>query len=101
MLKLMRVMAVIVALAMLPAVAGAQTLQAGATDAQITLAAFPTDVESAKNMPAAQAAAIVGGGLIGAAVADSFLGGGLFTVVGVLVGAVAGNSWYDRHYWPF
>jgi len=102
--KLVRVVALTSALMALPAVAGAQTLQAGTTapaQAQVMLAAFPTDLQSAQNMPKAQAAAILGGAAIVGAVADTFLEGGLFTVAGILIGAVGGNAWYEQHYWPF
>lgn len=100
MAKLMRAAALLVALLTMPGLAGAQTL--GATnDVRATLAAFPSDMQSVRSMPVPQAAAILGGALVGGYAVGLILDGGLFTLVGALAGAVGGNAWYEKNYWPF
>jgi hypothetical protein len=102
--NLIRALMVTMTLLALPGLAGAQTAQAVATDsgeARVMLAAFPTDLHGMQSMPMAQAGAIIGGAVVGAMLTDVVLGGGLFTVAGVLLGAVAGNTMFERHYWPF
>ena len=104
----LRMMLAMIALIVLstaaPQSVGAQTqspVAASSGDGPVVLAGLPSDLTSAQNMPVAQAGAIIGGGLAGFVLADMLLDGGMFTVVGVLAGAVLGNSWYSQHYWPF
>jgi outer membrane lipoprotein SlyB len=54
-----------------------------------------------KNMTLAQAAAIIGGAIVGGTIVDRIVDGTAFTVLGVVAGAVFGNEWYDRGMWPF
>ncbi|CAK0763608.1 conserved membrane hypothetical protein [Gammaproteobacteria bacterium] len=54
-----------------------------------------------KHMTLGQAAAIVGGAIVGGSVTDMVLDGTVFTILGVVAGAVLGNEWYDRGMWPF
>jgi hypothetical protein len=54
------------------------------------------------HVTAAQLAAIVVGAAVLGTAADMLLeGGGITTVLGVVVGAVVGNEWYEKGYWPF
>lgn len=54
-----------------------------------------------KHMTLGQAAAIIGGAIVGGSVTDMVLDGTVFTIMGVVAGAVLGNEWYDRGMWPF
>jgi len=105
----MRALLFVLALVVLTAGAVAPLHAQGLAPATATLAVADTDVEllpvsffsEIQQMPAPRLAAIVGGGFLGGIVVDSVLGGGLFTVLGVLVGAGLGNEWYERGAWPF
>ncbi|MEI6986346.1 MAG: hypothetical protein WCK65_09460 [Rhodospirillaceae bacterium] len=106
--KLLQIAALTVALAaapfLTPTAANAQAMQAGTTGTNagtFELAAIPSDLQGLQNMPTSQAAAILGGGAIGGYLAETLLEGGLFTVAGVLIGVMVGNTWYEKHYWPF
>jgi hypothetical protein len=54
-----------------------------------------------KHMTLGQAASIVGGAIVGGSLTDMVLDGTVFTILGVVAGAVLGNEWYDRGMWPF
>ncbi len=41
------------------------------------------------------------GALIGASIVETFLDGGLFTFVGMVMGGVVGDWWYGEQLWPF
>jgi peptidoglycan/xylan/chitin deacetylase (PgdA/CDA1 family) len=100
--KLVRALVLTLTLSMVPALAGAQTLQVSANDTVNDIVKAPENfISDIQNMPSAQIGAIVGGGLILGVVADTFLDGGIITVVGVVLGAAIGNHWYEHHYWPF
>jgi hypothetical protein len=45
-------------------------------------------------------AVIVGAAVVGTA-ADLVFDGGLFGIVGVVVGAALGSEWYEKDLWPF
>ena len=58
-------------------------------------------IHDVEHMPPAQLAAIgIGAAALGYA-AETLLEGGVFTVVGVVIGAALGNQWFERGYWPF
>jgi hypothetical protein len=54
-----------------------------------------------KRMTLGQAAAIIGGAIVGGTVADFLLNGTLYTLIGVVVGAALGSEWYDQGMWPW
>ena len=95
--NLLRVLTLTFALVAFPGLSGAQTLFAGG-DLPAPLNNVVSDIQG---MPAPQLGAIIGGGVIGGALADLVLDGGIITVVGVIVGAAVGNQWYVQRYWPF
>jgi hypothetical protein len=96
--KLVRALVLALTLLTVPVLAGAQTLPASANDVIKAPGNFISDIQ---NMPSAQIGAIVGGGLIFGVLADTFLDGGIITVLGVVLGAAVGDQWYEHHYWPF
>ncbi|CAK0773319.1 conserved exported hypothetical protein [Gammaproteobacteria bacterium] len=61
-------------------------------------AAFNTDIQ---HLSIGQAAAILGGAVLGGTVTNMALDGTVFTLIGVLVGATLGSEWYERGMWPF
>ncbi|MEI6557560.1 MAG: hypothetical protein WCO00_04075 [Rhodospirillaceae bacterium] len=102
--KLVPVLALSLGLFAAPAVSQAQTLPAvmtGPSQAQVTLAAFPSSLHDIERMSVEQAVAIVGGAALGALLVDSFVERGIVTLAGTVIGAVGGNIWYEKHYWPF
>jgi hypothetical protein len=54
-----------------------------------------------KHMTLPQLASIVGGAIVGGSLTDMVVDGTVFTILGVVAGAVLGNEWYDRGMWPF
>jgi hypothetical protein len=56
---------------------------------------------SQHHFTAGKVAAIIAGAVIVGTAADMTLSGGIFTVVGVVVGAALGSVWYERGMWPF
>ena len=104
--KLVPVVALSLGLLAAPAASQAQTqtlpaVMTGSAGAQVTLAAFPSSVHDVENMSVEQAVAIVGGAALGAFLVDSFVERGIVTLAGTVIGAVGGNHWYEKHYWPF
>lgn len=102
--KLVPVLALSLGLLAAPAVSQAQTLSAEMTcpsEAHATLASFPSSVHEVENMEVQQAVAILGGAALGALLVDSFVERGIVTLAGTVIGAVAGNIWYEKHYFPF
>ncbi len=102
--KLVPVLALTLGLIAAPAVSQAQTSPAvmtGADGVRATLVAFPSTAHDVENMSLQQAVAILGGAALGAMLVDNFVERGLVTLAGSVIGAVAGNTWYEKHYWPF
>jgi len=66
---------------------------------QPTAASLTT--QDIKQMTMGQAAAILGGAIVGGSIIDRVLDGTVFTLMGVVAGAVLGNEWYERGMWPF
>ena len=102
--KLLPVVALALGILIAPAASQAQTHSAVMTnpsEAQVTLAAFPSTIHEVENMPLEQAASIIGGAMLGAFLVDSFVERGIVTLGGVVIGMVVGNTWYEKHYWPF
>jgi outer membrane lipoprotein SlyB len=100
--KLVQALALALVLLGAPALARAQDMQANTTGTvQVTPVAFPGSLEDVRNLSAGQAASILVGGSLGSLLAGSLLGGGVFGVVGAIVGAIGGNSWYEQRNWPF
>ena len=102
--KLLPVLALTLGLFAAPAVSHAQTSPAvmtGPSAVHATLAAFPSNMHDVQNMSVEQAVAIIGGAVIGATLVDSFVERGIVTLAGTVIGAVGGNFWYEKHYWPF
>lgn len=54
-----------------------------------------------KHMSLGQAAAIIGGAIVGGSLIDMVADGTVFTILGVVAGAALGNEWFDRGMWPF
>jgi len=102
--KLVPVLALSLGLMAAPAVSQAQTLSAEMTcpsEVHATLASFPSSVHEVENMEVLQAVAILGGAALGALLVDSFVERGIVTLAGTVIGAVGGNIWYEKHYFPF
>ena len=59
------------------------------------------DTADLRHLTLAQAVSIIGGAVVGGALADNFIEGRIFTIIGILVGASLGNEWYERGMWPF
>ena len=102
--KLVPVLALSLGLLAAPAVSQAQTLPAVMTcpaEAHATLASFPSSVHDVENISVEQAVAIVGGAALGAFLVGQFVERGIVTLAGGLIGAVAGNAWFEKRNWPF
>lgn len=74
-----------------------QALDQGVAAPELVPASFLSEIQS---MPTQRLAAIIVGGFVGGIVADSLIGGGLLTVLGVLAGASLGSEWYAQGWWP-
>ena len=102
--KLVTVLALSLGLLAAPAVSQAQTHTAGMTGSagvHATLASFPSSVREVQNLSVEQAVAILGGAALGTFLVDSFVERGIVTLAGAVIGAIGGNHWYEKHYWPF
>ncbi len=102
--KLVPVIALLVGLFAVPTLSQAQTLPAGMTGpggAQVILASFPSSMHDVENMSLQQAVAIMGGAVLGTVLVETFVERGIVTLAGSVIGAVGGNYWYEKHYWPF
>jgi hypothetical protein len=53
------------------------------------------------HMKVEEIVAIAAGAAIVGTIADMYLDSGLFTILGVTVGAALGSHWYEEGYWPF
>jgi hypothetical protein len=93
-----------------PATAAAAPATAAATPAPAAQPAHPPAAASpagklasatTHRFPPGKVAAIIAGAVIVGTAADVTFSGGLFTVVGVVVGAALGSVWYERGMWPF
>lgn len=96
---LMRLFALCVALVTMPVLADTSVQVAPAN--VMAVADIPSTARGIMDMPLSQLIGIVGGGALGGALADSFLGGGVISLAGVVIGAMVGNTWYEKRYWPY
>jgi hypothetical protein len=101
---LMSALMLVLSVASLPASAAASTtgfypaMMSSDTAGHLQTVAFSNDI---KHMTLGQAAAVVGGAIVGGSAIDMLLDGTIFTIIGVVAGAALGNEWYDRGMWPF
>jgi outer membrane lipoprotein SlyB len=105
---LMSALVLVLGAAMLPATAASSdgfqaAVMSNATSASTVHVASLGNLSShdIKHMTLGQAASIIGGAIVGGSLVDMVLDGTVFTILGVVGGAVLGNEWYDRGMWPF
>ncbi len=102
--KLVAGLALALALFAAPGASWAQTspaVMAGSDGVHATLASFPSTIHEVESLSLQQAVAILGGAALGTMLVDNFIERSLVSLAGTVVGAIAGNTWYEKHYWPF
>jgi hypothetical protein len=95
-------MSVLILMAALPAVAasGGPKPTEGFQPAVLSSEGAP-NTSNIQHLTLGQAAAMIGGAIIGGTVGNLLLSGTLFTIIGGVIGATLGSEWYDRGMWPF
>ncbi|MEI6413618.1 MAG: hypothetical protein WCP34_05060 [Pseudomonadota bacterium] len=88
-------------LALLAVLSSMPVLAETSLTSMIPVADLPGTPRGILDMPLGQVVGIVGGGAVGGALADTFLGGGIMSLAGVVAGMLAGNTWYEKRYWPY
>jgi hypothetical protein len=73
-------------------------MAASSSEAHAMPVIFKSDIS---HMKVEEIAAIAAGAAIIGTVADLYLDSGLFTILGITMGAALGSHWYEEGLWPF